>query len=85
MSVHVGFLIAGCVSLLASLPIVVRGWVCGLPNRRAASLFYAAGYLILAAGYTLDSVINPPLFMHGFIAGIGAAQVIIGLALAVMA
>lgn len=81
MSVHVGFLIAGCVSLLVSLPIVARGWVRRVPYRRLGSVYYAAGYAVMAAGYTLDSFTNPPLFVHGLIAGVGAAQVIIGLAL----
>ncbi len=81
MSVHLGFLIAGCASLVASLPLVARGWMRRLPTRRLASAYYAAGYLVMAAGYTLDSVSNPPLFLHGFIPGIGVALVLIGLAL----
>lgn len=85
MSVHIGFLIAGCASLVVSLPLVVRGWVRRLPNRRLATAYYVAGYLVMAAGYTLDSVSNPPLFMHGFIAGVGVALVLIGLALVITA
>lgn len=83
MSVHIGFLVAGCASLAVSLPLIVRSWLRQLPSRRLASAYYAAGYLVMTAGYTLDSVTNPPLFVHGFIPGIGMALVLIGLALAV--
>ncbi len=78
---HVGFLIAGCASLVATLPLIVRGWVRRQPTRRLAAAYYAAGYLVMAAGYTLDSFSNPPLFVHGFIPGIGVALVLIGLSL----
>jgi hypothetical protein len=81
VSAHIGFLIAGVASLLMTLPIVAWGWARRVPSRHLAVGYYAAGYLVMAAGYTLDSVTNPPLFMHGFIAGVGAAQVILGLAL----
>ncbi|HEX6799687.1 MAG TPA: hypothetical protein VF116_18405 [Ktedonobacterales bacterium] len=81
MPVHVAFLIAGCASLVVSLPLIVRGWVRRVPNRRLASAYYTSGYLVMAAGYLLDSVSNPPLFVHGFVPGIGVALVVIGLAL----
>jgi hypothetical protein len=78
---HIVFLIAGCAFFTLTFPAILFGWVRRLPARRLAVTYYSAGYAIMATGYVLDTVTTPPLFVHGFVAGLGVAQVIIALVL----
>lgn len=81
MSTHTGFLIAACFSVLMTLPAIVFARHRRLPSRALATWLYVAGYAGIAAALTLDPVVQPPLFVHGFVPGIGTGLILVALAL----
>ena len=83
MSTHTGFTVAAALSLLATLPLVVSAWRRQQAQRTLVLALYVAGYLFIAVALLLDPVIQPPLFIHGFVPGIGAGLIVIALTLSV--
>lgn len=81
MSVHTGFLLAACVSALVTLPALVYAQHRRLPSRTLATWLYVTGYAAIAAALVLDPVLQPPLFVHGFVPGGGTGLILVGLAL----
>jgi hypothetical protein len=83
MSTHAGFTAAAALSLMVTLPLVVSAWRRQHMHRALVLALYVAGYVFIAAALLLDPVIQPPLFIHGFVPGIGAGLIVTALALSV--
>ncbi len=81
MSTHIGFLLVALASLLVSAPMVALTWRYHLAYRGAITTYYVVGYSVIAAAFILDDIVAPPLFVHGFIPGVGVAQLLFSLAL----
>ena len=82
MSVHTEFIALAVASLALTFPALVVAWVARLPSRKLASALYGVGFALIAATLIVDSIVNPPLFYHGFFPGIGIGGIVIALALA---
>ncbi|HEU0025702.1 MAG TPA: hypothetical protein VFQ25_01180 [Ktedonobacterales bacterium] len=80
--VHVEFIALAVAGLIVTLPAMVIVWRARLPSRRLATALYVAGFAFISSTLILDPILNPPLFYHGFYAGIGMGGVAIALALA---
>jgi hypothetical protein len=80
MSTHNGFALAAALSLAITLPIAVWAWRKRWPSRPLVVALYVAGYGLVVAALLLDPVLQPPLFIHGFVPGIGAGLIITALA-----
>lgn len=83
MSPHTGFAIAAVLSLLVTLPIVVRQWHKRRTQWRLAAALYMSGYLLIGGALVLDPMVQPPLFLHGFVPGIGTGMIAVAIALGV--
>jgi hypothetical protein len=83
MSTHAGFTVAATLSLIVTLPLVVAAWRTQQTHRALVLVLYVAGYVFIAAALLLDPVVQPPLFIHGFVPGIGAGLIVTALALSV--
>jgi hypothetical protein len=81
MSTHSGFALAAALSLVITLPSIVWTWRKRRPHRMLVLALYAAGYGLIAAALLLDPIVQPPLFVHGFVPGIGGGLIITALAL----
>lgn len=82
MSVHTEFIALAVASLALTFPAIVVAWVARLPSRKLVSALYGVGFALIAATLIVDSIVNPPLFYHGFFPGIGIGGIVIALALA---
>lgn len=76
MTPHLQFLIIIVVALVVTLPWVVLAGLRGLRHREAIMTLYIAGFGLLAGTFIVDSIVNPPLFFHGFVPGIGIGLLI---------
>jgi hypothetical protein len=83
MSTHSAFALVAGLSLILTLPLLVFGWRSRLPHRRLALGLYLAGYALIGAALLIDPVLQPPLFFHGFVPGIGVGLVLAALAVLV--
>jgi hypothetical protein len=81
MSVHEQFLALAAGSFVATIWAVMWAFRRRFAARRWIALYYAAGYLVIAAAFILDEIFAPPLFIHGFVPGIGIALIGEGLLL----
>jgi hypothetical protein len=81
MSTHSAFVLVAVLSLVFTLPPLAFGWKRGSPHRELALVLYLAGYALIGAALVLDPVLQPPLFFHGFVPGIGAGLLLAALAL----
>ncbi len=82
MSVHQQFLAVAAISFAATVWAVA--WVLRrhFAARRWIVSYYAVGYVLIAAAFILDDIFAPPLFVHGFVPGIGIALITEALLLA---
>jgi hypothetical protein len=71
MSAHTQFLLLALASLLATAPAMVWAWHARLRHLTFATACYLAGYALIALAFIVDAHVNPPLFVHGFVPGIG--------------
>jgi hypothetical protein len=76
MSVHEQFLALAACSFVATVWAVAWTFRRHLTARWWIASYYAAGYVIIAAAFILDEILAPPLFIHGFVPGIGSAFII---------
>ena len=81
MSTHSGFALAAALSLAITLPVIIWSWRKQWPQRMPVLALYAGGYGLIAAALLLDPVVQPPLFLHGFVPGIGVGLIITALAI----
>jgi hypothetical protein len=81
MSTHSGFVLVAVLSLVSTLPLLVFGWRRRSLHRELAVALYLAGYALIGATLLLDPVLQPPLFLHGFVPGMGAGLSVAALAL----
>ncbi|HEX8036697.1 MAG TPA: hypothetical protein VF510_22760 [Ktedonobacterales bacterium] len=81
MTPHIQFLILACVSLAITMLAIVHAWRRHLPQRKFATMFYSSGYMLIGAAFIIDDILRPPLFVHGFVPGIGIGVIVIALAL----
>lgn len=80
MTPHIQFLILACVALAITLPAVIYAWRKHAPHRVFATVLYGSGYTLIGAAFIVDDILRPPLFVHGFVPGIGIGAIIIALA-----
>jgi hypothetical protein len=76
MTVHEQFLALTVGSFVATVWAIVWAFRRHFAARRWIASYYAAGYVMIAAAFILDEVFAPPLFLHGFVPGIGIALII---------
>ena len=75
MSVHEQFLALAAGAFIATAWAVAWAFRRHFAARRWIVSYYAAGYGIIAAAFILDEIFAPPLFIHGFVPGIGIALI----------
>jgi hypothetical protein len=78
-------LLVAVASLLVTLPVMVWQWQMRWPHRIFAATLYMGGYVFIGATFVIDAIAQPPLFMHGFIPGIGSGMIAIALAMGIYA
>lgn len=71
VSPHMQFTLADLAGMLIMLPVCVQSWHSWHPHHALVLAFYTAGYGVIAAGLVFDSLVNPPLFVHGLVGGVG--------------
>jgi hypothetical protein len=76
MSVHEQFLTLAVGSFVATAWAVAWAFRRHFAARRWIVSYYATGYVIIAAAFILDEIFAPPLFIHGFVPGIGIALIV---------
>ena len=76
MSAHEQFLTLAGLSLVVTAPVIAYAATKRLARRWWLMVSYGAGYAIIGAAFVLDAIFAPPLFVHGFIPGIGIALVV---------
>jgi hypothetical protein len=81
MSTHSAFALVAVLSLILTLPLLVFGWRSRSPHRELALGLYLVGYALIGAALLIDPLLQPPLFFHGFVPGIGVGLVLAALAL----
>lgn len=75
MSVHEQFLTFAGVSFAVTVMALVIAASRGLAVRGRPLAYFLVGYGLIAAAFVIDSIFAPPLFMHGFIPGVGVGLV----------
>jgi hypothetical protein len=85
MSAHEQFLALTACSFVATVWAVAWTFRRHLTARWWIASYYGIGYVIIAAAFILDEILAPPLFIHGFVPGIGSALIIEALLLVVIA
>lgn len=81
MSTHTQFTLLALLGGALTAPALVAAWLLRLPDRQLATGYYGVGCALIAGALILDPIIQPPLFFHGFIPGIGIGAASIALAL----
>ena len=81
MAPHTGFLVAAVLSFVITLPAMLWQWRTRLPHRIFSATLYLCGYLLIGAAFVFDAVVQPPLFIHGFVPGIGTGMIAVALAM----
>ncbi len=81
MTPHIQFLILAAVSLAITALAIIYGWRARLLNRVFATALYIGGYTLIGAAFIVDDILRPPLFVHGFVPGIGIGAVTLALSL----
>ncbi len=76
MSAHEQFLALAGLSLVVTAPVIAYAATKRLARRWWLMVYYGAGYAIIGAAFVLDAIFAPPLFVHGFVPGIGIALVV---------
>ncbi len=82
MSVHTEFTALAIAGLALTFPAIIIAWIARLPSRSLATALYGTGFVLIGATLIVDSILNPPLFYHGFFPGVGIGGIVIALALA---
>lgn len=85
MSAHAQFTVLALLGCALTAPALVAAWRLRLADRCLATGFYLAGFVLIGATLALDPLLQPPLFFHGFVPGIGIGAVAIALALVALA
>lgn len=80
MTPHMQFLILACVSLAITMLAIVYAWCRHTPHRVFATALYGSGYALIGAAFIVDDILRPPLFVHGFVPGIGIGAIVLALA-----
>ena len=75
MTPHAQFFLATCIALIVTLPPIVAVARARLPYRNIIMVLFVGGYSLIGATFVLDSLFNPPLFVHGFVPGIGMSLI----------
>lgn len=81
MTTHTGFAIAAALSLLVTLPVMAWQWRTRRTDTTLAVALYVSGYLLIGAALALNPIVQPPLFVHGFVPGIGTGMIAVALAM----
>lgn len=81
MSPHAQFTALALLGCALTVPAVIVAWRRRLADRRLATILYLVGFALIGATIALDPLLQPPLFFHGFVPGIGIGAVAIALAL----
>lgn len=81
VSAHTQFTLLALLGGALTAPALVAAWMLRLPDRQLATGSYGAGCVLIAGALVLDPIIQPPLFYHGFVPGLGIAAMAIALAL----
>jgi hypothetical protein len=76
MSVHEQFLALAACSFVATVWAVTWAFMRQFTARWWIVSYYGIGYVIIAAAFMLDEIFAPPLFVHGFVPGIGSAFIV---------
>ena len=76
MSAHEQFLALAGLSLVVTAPVIAYAATKRLARRWWLMVYYGAGYAIIGAAFVLDAIFAPPLFVHGFVPGMGIALVV---------
>ena len=76
MSVHEQFLALAAGSFLATAWAVAWAYRRHFTTRQWIVSYYVTGYVFIAAAFIFDEIFAPPLFVHGFVPGIGLALII---------
>lgn len=85
MSTHAQFTALALLGCALTAPALVAAWRLRLANRGLVTGFYLVGFALIGATLVLDPLLQPPLFFHGFVPGIGIGAVAIALALVALA
>lgn len=80
MTPHTQFLILAFVSLVITMLAVIYAWRRRLQHRLFATTLYGSGYALIGAAFIIDDILRPPLFVHGFVPGIGIGAIVVALA-----
>ncbi|HEY7973991.1 MAG TPA: hypothetical protein VIG77_08455 [Ktedonobacterales bacterium] len=81
MSAHTQFTLLALLGGALTAPAMIAAWILRLPDRQMAMGSYGVGCALIAGALILDPIIQPPLFYHGFVPGLGIGAVAIALAL----
>ena len=85
VSPHAQFTVLALLGCALTAPALSAAWRLRLADRCLASVFYLVGFGLIGATLALDPILQPPLFFHGFVPGIGIGAVAIALALVALA
>ncbi len=80
MTPHTQFLILAGISLVITMLAIVFAWRRHLPHRVFVTVLYGSGYALIGAAFIVDAILKPPLFVHGFVPGIGIGAIVVALA-----
>ena len=80
MTPHIQFLILAGVSLVITVLAIIYAWRRNLRHRVFATVLYGSGYTLIGATFIIDDILRPPLFVHGFVPGIGIGAIVVALA-----
>lgn len=81
MTPHIQFLLLACVSLAITMLAIIHAWRRRLQHRLFATVLYGGGYTLIGAAFIIDDILKPPLFVHGFVPGIGIGAIVVALAI----
>lgn len=81
MTPHAQFLIAALAALVVTSPYAVITPRLQKRYRRTIIALFTSGYALIGATFIVDDLLNPPLFFHGFVPGIGIGLILASLGL----
>lgn len=84
MTPHTQFFIAALAALVVTSPGIMATPRREARFRQTIIALFVSGYALIGATFIIDDLVNPPLFFHGFVPGIGIGLILASLSLAIM-